>query len=148
MGEARKGERPGGAFKRRRLCIRLAVLIALVSLGTYPFLETRWLRTVHLKLGRSPATLRIVHISDIHYKGDRGYLQRVVRRVNELQPDFVCFTGDLVEDASYQAACATDTCALWTESLCPRCAARLRTARVCETHGRLLHVRQAHPAPV
>ena len=44
---------------------------------------------------------RIVHFTDTHHKGDARYLRRVVARINELDGDFVCFTGDLVEDAAY-----------------------------------------------
>lgn len=47
------------------------------------------------------STYRIVHISDIHYKGDREYLAKTVSKINGLSPDFVCFTGDIVEDKLY-----------------------------------------------
>ena len=42
---------------------------------------------------------RIVHISDLHLAtfNDRpDKLQRVVDRINSLQPDLICFTGDFV----------------------------------------------------
>ena len=50
--------------------------------------------------------LRIVHISDLHVGQhlDVGELAEHVRRVNALQPDLVCVTGDLVDRA--------ETCAL------------------------------------
>jgi predicted MPP superfamily phosphohydrolase len=40
----------------------------------------------------------VVHFTDVHHKGDRAYLATVVRKINTLSPDFVCFTGDLVEE--------------------------------------------------
>jgi len=43
--------------------------------------------------------LKIVHISDLHLStfDDRpAALQRIVEKINEQQPDIVCFTGDLV----------------------------------------------------
>ena len=43
----------------------------------------------------------MLHFSDLHYKGDRGYTERVVNAINEAAPDFVCFTGDLVEDRKW-----------------------------------------------
>jgi predicted MPP superfamily phosphohydrolase len=43
-------------------------------------------------------THRIVHFTDVHHKGDRAYLQGVVKKINALSPDFVCFTGDLIEE--------------------------------------------------
>lgn len=42
---------------------------------------------------------RIVHISDLHldgWKGNEGHLEEVVNTINSLQPDLICFTGDLV----------------------------------------------------
>lgn len=44
--------------------------------------------------------VRLVHFSDIHFKGDRSFLKKVVQRINSLSPDLVCFTGDIVEDAA------------------------------------------------
>lgn len=43
--------------------------------------------------------LRIVQLSDIHVGPTirREYLQAIVDRVNELQPDFVAITGDLID---------------------------------------------------
>jgi len=47
--------------------------------------------------------LRIVQLSDIHLAGfyrHPGYIKKVVQRVNELEPDLVCFTGDMVHNFS------------------------------------------------
>jgi predicted MPP superfamily phosphohydrolase len=44
---------------------------------------------------------RFVHFTDFHYKGDVRYATEMVRTINELAPEFVCFTGDLVEDARF-----------------------------------------------
>jgi predicted MPP superfamily phosphohydrolase len=53
----------------------------------------------------SPALdgLAIVHFSDFHFTGRvaRTYFEEVVRRSNELQPDLVAITGDLVDRAPY-----------------------------------------------
>ena len=42
--------------------------------------------------------IKIVHFSDIHYGTtvDITYLQSIVKRINELKPDLVIFTGDLI----------------------------------------------------
>jgi predicted MPP superfamily phosphohydrolase len=60
--------------------------------------------TIHekrLAIPRMPAgsELRIVHISDLHMSGrlTKAYFQKMVAKVNELQPDLVAITGDLVE---------------------------------------------------
>jgi predicted MPP superfamily phosphohydrolase len=42
---------------------------------------------------------RIVHISDLHldgWRGQAGKLQRAIERINDLHPDLIVFTGDLV----------------------------------------------------
>ncbi len=43
--------------------------------------------------------LSIVHFSDLHFTGRvaKGYFQEVVRRANEMQPDLIALTGDLVD---------------------------------------------------
>src|ERR1051326_6847389 len=59
--------------------------------------ETTALRVTKLRHG--PGDCRFVHFSDFHYKGDTDYAAAVVHRINDLAPDFVCFTGDVVEHA-------------------------------------------------
>jgi ATP-dependent DNA helicase RecG len=66
-------------------------------------LEPKWLKTRRLQLGNSKPTHRFVHVTDVHHKGDRAYLEAVVRRINALSPDFVCFTGDLIEEPRHLA---------------------------------------------
>lgn len=63
--------------------------------------ETTSLRVT--KLRRGPGECRFVHFSDFHYKGDEKFAAETVRTINELAPDFVCFTGDLVEEARFAA---------------------------------------------
>jgi len=83
----------------RRQFMRLGVaLLSWCVLEPWVW-ETRWLKIKKLNIGGSKASHRIVHITDIHHKGDRAYLTKVVETVNALSPDFVCFTGDLVEES-------------------------------------------------
>jgi len=57
-------------------------------------------RFVSLTQG-APATHRLVQFSDTHHKGDRAYLASAVEQINALSPDFVCFTGDLIEHSEH-----------------------------------------------
>ena len=43
--------------------------------------------------------LSILHLSDLHFTGrvDKAYFHEVVRVSNDLQPDLVCITGDIVD---------------------------------------------------
>lgn len=87
-------------FRRRRL-IQLTVGATLGWCLLEPWiLEPYWVRIKRLRIGATPSH-RIVQISDIHYKGNRDYLRKIVEQVNALSPDFICFTGDLVEQAEY-----------------------------------------------
>ena len=47
--------------------------------------------------------IRFVHFTDWHFRGDSDYAAEVVSTINRLAPEFVCFTGDLVEDKRYAA---------------------------------------------
>jgi predicted MPP superfamily phosphohydrolase len=64
------------------------------------FIERQWLKIQHLVLSKKP-TCRIVHFTDVHHKGDIPYFEKVISKINSFQPDFVCFTGDLIEDKAY-----------------------------------------------
>jgi predicted MPP superfamily phosphohydrolase len=65
------------------------------------WLEPQWVKIRSIKLaGKHPAH-RIVHFTDIHHKGDRAYLESVVKKINGVSPDAVCFTGDLIEEARF-----------------------------------------------
>ncbi len=46
--------------------------------------------------------LRLVHLSDLHLSGriPRRYFEHVIDVVNELEPDFVLLTGDIVENSA------------------------------------------------
>jgi uncharacterized protein len=59
-----------------------------------------------IEVPRLPAALdglAIVHLSDFHFTGrvEKGYFQEVVRACNQLAPDLVIVTGDLVDNSRY-----------------------------------------------
>ncbi len=63
-------------------------------------IEPGWLRVERIRLNPEPK-YRFVHFSDVHHKGDIALLERVVATINNEKPDFVCFTGDLVEESEF-----------------------------------------------
>lgn len=92
-----------GAITRflRRNALRIVVYGGLAScLFDATLVEPRWLKVSTLRLSDHPV-VRIIHISDLHFKGDTAYLRKVVKAVNRLPADAVCFTGDIVEDTRY-----------------------------------------------
>jgi predicted MPP superfamily phosphohydrolase len=85
----------------RRHFIRAAAVLAPISaFGDSRWLEPQWVKTTHLRLTGKPAH-RFVQFSDLHHKGDRAYSESVVKQINALSPEFVCFTGDLIEEAKF-----------------------------------------------
>jgi predicted MPP superfamily phosphohydrolase len=79
------------------LVLGALTLVVLVGIAYARFVEPEWLRVRRVRLSPAP-TVRLIQISDIHFKGETQYLERVVRVINGLDADFVCFTGDLIED--------------------------------------------------
>ena len=90
-----------GKFSRRHFLCAALLAAPLVAVADALWLEPAWLKTRRLRLGDRKPTHRVVHFTDVHYTGDRAYLAAVVRKINALSPDFVCFTGDLVEETRH-----------------------------------------------
>lgn len=86
---------------RRRFLGLSALALPAVLGADSAALETTALRVTKLKQGAGDC--RFVHFTDFHYKGDADYAAEVVTAINGLTPDFVCFTGDLVEEAHFAA---------------------------------------------
>jgi uncharacterized protein len=78
------------------------------------FLVARRPRLVHIDIpiAQLPASLHgfsIAHISDVHVGATirRGFVQRLVERVNRLETDLIAITGDLVDGSVQQLAVHT-----------------------------------------
>ena len=76
--------------------------LVLMSYGYYQARRTPAVRQVDVPIANLPAALvglRIVQISDLHIGPTikAPFVERVVARVNELQPDLIAFTGDLAD---------------------------------------------------
>jgi len=65
------------------------------------WLEPQWVKIHRLRLSQGRPTYRFVHFSDLHHKGDRSHTQSFVNMINSLSPDFVFFTGDIMEEGKY-----------------------------------------------
>jgi len=65
------------------------------------WVEPTWLKVRRVRIGTGTPSHRLVHFTDIHHKGDRTYLEQVVKAINALAPDLVCFTGDIVEEMKF-----------------------------------------------
>ena len=87
----------------RRRFLTLGALALPAAVG----LDARLVEPTNMKVTEFVANpagrIRLVHFSDLHHKGNTRYAAEVIDTINQLKPDFVCFTGDLVEEARYFA---------------------------------------------
>src|ERR1043165_9667513 len=93
-------------FNRRRLLkLGLSGLVGVptLALADGAWLEPGWLKVNRLRLGGNKPGAHFVHFTDLHHKGDRKWMASVVEPINALKPEFVCFSGDLVEESKHLA---------------------------------------------
>lgn len=88
-------------FNRRRFLIGAILASPLLAGAHAALVEPNWVRTRRVRIGTRKPTHRFVQVSDIHHKGDCDFLRAVVRKINALSPEFVCFTGDLIEEQQH-----------------------------------------------
>jgi predicted MPP superfamily phosphohydrolase len=91
-------------ISRRRFLLGLGAAFAATSVTAVAdakWLEPNWLKTRQLRIGNGTPTHRFIHFTDLHYKGDRAYAESVVKAINAQSPDFVCFTGDIMEESRF-----------------------------------------------
>jgi predicted MPP superfamily phosphohydrolase len=90
-------------LSRRKFIATALLATPCLTAADATLVEPTWLNVRHLTIGPEPRTHRLVHFTDVHHKGDREYLKEVVQTVNSLKPDFVCFTGDIMEKGKFLA---------------------------------------------
>ena len=94
----------GLPFKKAFIWGLLALLLPPIIIAYGSLIERNCFRIkeITIKTTDLPESFdgyRIVHISDIHarsFSGREKHLQRAMDKINELKPDMVAFTGDLI----------------------------------------------------
>jgi predicted MPP superfamily phosphohydrolase len=80
--------------------------LASAALLGYATLEARWYRLRKLvlpdTLRRPGATLRLLHVSDVHLAHGQEHRVRFLRSLAELEPDLTVITGDLLGDVGIE----------------------------------------------
>ena len=94
------------ALSRRQFLLRTSAAAAMttVGCGVYAWrFEPHWVdfTEVMMPMRGLPASMegkRLVQVSDLHvgHEVDNDYLRSVLRRVTELEPDYLAITGDLM----------------------------------------------------
>lgn len=102
------GPWPAG-FAADSAAATVLLALAFTAVGFFNARRTARVNTVRIPLAGLPPALegfRIVQISDIHVGPTikQDYLQAIVERVNELDPDVVAVTGDLVDGSVAELA--------------------------------------------
>lgn len=94
----------GLPFKKAFLWGLLALLLppAVIAYGSLIERNCFRIKEITIKIANLPESFdgyRIVHISDIHarsFSGREKHLQRAMDKINDLEPDMIAFTGDLI----------------------------------------------------
>jgi predicted MPP superfamily phosphohydrolase len=90
-------------INRRHFIFAGLILAPAAACADALWVEPHWLKIKKLRLTQDQPTHRFIHFTDLHYKGDRAYGESLVKAINHLTPDFVCFTGDLIEEEKHLA---------------------------------------------
>jgi uncharacterized protein len=90
-------------ISRRRFIAAALLATPGIVFADAKYVEPTRLKVRRLRVGNGPTTARLIHFTDLHHKGDADYLKSVVAKINSLAPDFVCFTGDIIEEEKYLA---------------------------------------------
>ena len=77
----------------KRAVYTCGVLGAIDSVGVEP----HWLDVHPVDFTRLGWGKTFVHLTDLHYRGNRDWLRSIVETTNAQKPDFVCVTGDLMD---------------------------------------------------
>ena len=88
-------------MNRRRFFWSLFFGVPGVALADSHWIEPNWLKVRKIRLTKDKPTHRFVHFTDIHHKGDKKFLESVVQEINQTSPDFVCMTGDIIEESEF-----------------------------------------------
>ncbi len=88
---------------RRRFILTTLLVSPCAVFADARWVEPCWLKVKQLCLTKGKPSHRFVHFTDLHHKGDRAYGESLVKTINALSPDFVCFTGDLIEKQEHLA---------------------------------------------
>ncbi|SHJ81138.1 hypothetical protein SAMN05444401_3943 [Clostridium amylolyticum] len=91
-------------------------LIIIAAIAVFLYLENNWIKINRIKhspknLPREFMGMRIVHLSDMHSKSFGQGNNNLLKRVKELNPDIIVFTGDLIDSRRYEEEVSSSTMA-------------------------------------
>ena len=90
--------------------VLVLIILLILFIGTFlyaRFIGTKGLKVKEYKIVNSKITndyygLKIVHLSDIHFGTiNTKELEKIVEKVNYIEPDIIVLTGDLLSEKTY-----------------------------------------------
>ncbi len=90
-----------GRFTRRRFLNGMMLTAPGVLAGWSGLVEPGWIVQKTIRFCEGEPKHRLVHFTDLHYKGNEAFLRRLVGKINSLHADFVLFTGDVIEESRH-----------------------------------------------
>jgi hypothetical protein len=82
---------------RRQFLAFLLTAVPSASIAHGVTTSTDQLRVSVNHLELSGISVRIAHLTDLHYRGESSLTREVAKEIQRLRPDFACFTGDLID---------------------------------------------------
>lgn len=89
-------------LNRRQFLSILLTAIPGASIAHGVTREPDRLRISRNTLNITGTSLRFVHFSDLHYRGDSALTRKVTEEIRRLKPRFACFTGDLIDTPDHR----------------------------------------------
>lgn len=97
-----KAETDFKSIMTRRRFLTLALAAApTAALANAVAVEPDYLKVTRLRLAGREVRHRFIHISDLHHRNDHSFTEKIINAVRREKPDFVCFTGDLIDSIHY-----------------------------------------------
>ncbi|RNC65614.1 MAG: hypothetical protein ED859_17370 [Desulfuromonadales bacterium] len=86
----------------RRGFLALALAAApSIALANAVAIEPERLAIRRVRIGGRTSLRRYVHLTDLHHCDDLQFTGKIIALVRREHPEFVCFTGDLIDDCRY-----------------------------------------------
>jgi len=89
-------------LSRRQFLSLLLTAIPGASIAHGVSIEPECLNIRRNTLKISGPSVRFVHFSDLHFRGDTVLTRKVANEIRQLRPQFACFTGDLIDNAEHK----------------------------------------------
>jgi predicted MPP superfamily phosphohydrolase len=85
-------------LSRRQFLTLLIAAVPGASIAQGVTVEPERLRISTHTLKLPGPSVRFVHFTDLHYRGETVLTRKLAAEITRLRPDFVCFTGDFIDN--------------------------------------------------